>query len=445
MKTLVYYVIGCERDYSQLLDYSLQTLHASGYCGDIMVMCDEDYLPVIKHLPITYFHITKKNNTPMESSMRKIEIFDYEHIDKYDKVLFLDCDIVVTNSTDNVFNMITRDDVLYVVRNCYDINYYKYGNSFGCKDDPYDEETLKMFEEKQIYGFNAGQFGFRVSDTMRHHFMEVYKALKRFDPAIHFYEQSFINNYFNRKLAIDYSLEKYVHVNGVSHKTPIIVVLYHVCGANISYLDKLAIMKRMYNEILNNTYKIACYDTRDDIGDIIKLPINSHIAEIGVFRGEFSHILYTTYFPEKHYLIDPWDGDLVSGDKNGNNVTHIRGEDALKEVQALFANNSQVSILRKYSNKINNDCIPDGSLDLIYIDGDHSYKGAYEDLQLGWRLVKRGGWIAGHDYCMNMNKTNNNYDFGVKQAVEQFCREKGIQIYALLNDGCVSYVLRKSY
>lgn len=255
MKTLIYYVIGCEKDYSKLLEYSLYTLQASGYCGDIMVMCDEDYLPFIKHLPITHFHITKKNTTPMESSMKKIEIFDFEHIHKYDKVLFLDCDIVITNNTNYIFDIITRNDVLYVVRNCNTIKNYKEGNSYGCTDDPYDEETLKMFAEKGIYGFNAGQFGFCVSDKMRHHFKEVYKALKRFNPVIHFYEQSFINNYFNRILAIDYSLEKFVCLNGVSYNKPSVIVLYHVCGANIPYLEKLAIMKRTYHMILHNTYK----------------------------------------------------------------------------------------------------------------------------------------------------------------------------------------------
>lgn len=185
------------------------------------------------------------------------------------------------------------------------------------------------------------------------------------------------------------------------------------------------------------------HDTRDTIGDVVKLPKNSHIAEIGVFRGEFSDVLYNSYSPERFYLIDPWEGKLVSGDKNGNNVTWINGDDALEEIQNRYKDKSSVVFVRKYSRDITSDDIPDGSLDLIYIDGDHSYSGVYNDLHLAWRLVKNGGWIAGHDYSVNADKTNNRYDFGVKQAVEQFCKEKTIEIYAFLNDGCVSYVLQK--
>jgi predicted O-methyltransferase YrrM len=36
-------------------------------------------------------------------------------------------------------------------------------------------------------------------------------------------------------------------------------------------------------------------------------------------------------------------------------------------------------------------------LDLLFIDGDHSYKGVKEDFSRYSLLVKKGGWIAFHD------------------------------------------------
>lgn len=208
-----------------------------------MVMCDEHYLPHIKHLPFTHFHITSKNDTAMMASIRKTEIFNFEHIDQYDKVLFLDCDVTVNSDTTPLFDAIVRDDVLYVVRNCDNIGYYK-GNGFGCTDDPYDEKTLAIFDKNHIYGFNAGQYGFCVSDKMRLHFHNVSKSIERFDPSIHFYEQSFMNSYFNRILAIDYAIERFVWLNG--RNKPPTMVLYHICGANIPFIEKLKIMKREY-------------------------------------------------------------------------------------------------------------------------------------------------------------------------------------------------------
>jgi hypothetical protein len=42
--------------------------------------------------------------------------------------------------------------------------------------------------------------------------------------------------------------------------------------------------------------------------------------------------------------------------------------------------------------------VADGSLDLVFIDDDHSYEGC-RDAILAWRpKVRIGGWLAGHDY-----------------------------------------------
>jgi len=80
----------------------------------------------------------------------------------------------------------------------------------------------------------------------------------------------------------------------------------------------------------------------------------------------------------------------------------------------------------------------------MYIDGDHSYKGVSNDLKLGLSLVKSRGFICGHDYAMNFEKTKNTYDFGVKQAVTEFCIEHGYRIVLLMIDGCVSFAIRIS-
>jgi hypothetical protein len=42
--------------------------------------------------------------------------------------------------------------------------------------------------------------------------------------------------------------------------------------------------------------------------------------------------------------------------------------------------------------------VADGSLDLVFIDDDHSYEGCKAAI-LAWRSkVRPGGWLAGHDY-----------------------------------------------
>lgn len=62
------------------------------------------------------------------------------------------------------------------------------------------------------------------------------------------------------------------------------------------------------------------------------------------------------------------------------------------------------------------------SLDLLFIDGDHTYEGARNDLEIGWRKLRRGAWVLGHD-CIPDSTANN----GVRKAVVEFSEKHGVQ------------------
>jgi Methyltransferase domain len=58
--------------------------------------------------------------------------------------------------------------------------------------------------------------------------------------------------------------------------------------------------------------------------------------------------------------------------------------------------------------------VPDGSLDFVFIDADHSYEGCKADIQAWLPKLKPSGFISGHDY------DNTDFPcFGVKQAVDE--------------------------
>jgi hypothetical protein len=48
----------------------------------------------------------------------------------------------------------------------------------------------------------------------------------------------------------------------------------------------------------------------------------------------------------------------------------------------------------------------DASFDLVYIDAVHIYQPFIDDVHASFRLVRDGGWIAGHDYYRPDNETN---------------------------------------
>jgi predicted O-methyltransferase YrrM len=62
----------------------------------------------------------------------------------------------------------------------------------------------------------------------------------------------------------------------------------------------------------------------------------------------------------------------------------------------------------------------DSSLDFVYIDANHTYEAATEDIREWSKKVRPGGIVAGHDYV-------NTEGYGVIQAIHEHIQEKGIK------------------
>jgi predicted O-methyltransferase YrrM len=65
----------------------------------------------------------------------------------------------------------------------------------------------------------------------------------------------------------------------------------------------------------------------------------------------------------------------------------------------------------------------DGMLfDGVFVDGDHSYEGCAYDLEMGWRMLRHGGFLAVHDYDLYGHCPD------VKPAVDAFA--EGLRVLA---------------
>ena len=173
--------------------------------------------------------------------------------------------------------------------------------------------------------------------------------------------------------------------------------------------------------------------TREEL--ISLLPKNSIGVEIGVWKGQFSKILLDIVQPKMLYLIDPWEGIIPSGDKNGNNVVSIDGPDYfIQNILPEFLFIDNVKVLKTYSSII--QLFPDNYLDWVYIDGDHQYEGVTYDLEVSYPKLKQGGFILGHDYTNKMFPS-------VVKAVDDFCKKYNLEIEYITEDGCPSYFITK--
>lgn len=173
------------------------------------------------------------------------------------------------------------------------------------------------------------------------------------------------------------------------------------------------------------------FETRNDM--ILAFEKNLKIAELGVFRGEFSKIIYNICKPSKLYLVDLYNGIFTSGDKDGKNYQTVNLEDEMYRIQSEFSNDSSVEVIKESTIEFLSK-LTDGYLDMVYIDADHSYSGVMDDLELSYKKVKVGGYICGHDYIQNTACEN---------AVNQFCSNKNLEIEYLTKDGCPSFCIIK--
>lgn len=193
------------------------------------------------------------------------------------------------------------------------------------------------------------------------------------------------------------------------------------------------------SHLIRNTY-LKLYDTRKDLIDSL-VPKYGNYAEIGVLNGDFSRELFNILSPKKLVLIDLFEGSCYSGDKDGNNVMLYDLNASYQKQKEWEADNTSIRVLKGDSSTILKT-FDNNFFDMIYLDGDHSYEGCKKDLLVAYDKVKNNGFIIGHDYEMNFNKTKNSYHFGVKRAVDEFCLLYNQKIIAKANDGCVSFAIQ---
>jgi hypothetical protein len=152
------------------------------------------------------------------------------------------------------------------------------------------------------------------------------------------------------------------------------------------------------------------------------------VAEVGVFTGELSSRLLARH-PGLHLtMIDSWGEGfgkayLDSTDYHANMAQGQHEECYAQATANVRFAGARARVLRGRSVDAAGT-IANKSLDLAFIDADHTYEGCKADLAAYWPKVKPGGVISGHDYA------NDAWEFGptVKRAVDEFITSHGLTL-----------------
>lgn len=148
-------------------------------------------------------------------------------------------------------------------------------------------------------------------------------------------------------------------------------------------------------------------------------------AEIGVNTGVTAEFLLKNLFIKRYYCVDPWQPYGIDNPSAGTTARTKEEADAhyketLKRIE--FAKDRVVIAMDSSENA--SKYVPDGELDFVFIDGDHSYEVVKQDLGLWWPKVKTGGIFSGHDFSHG----------DVNRALKEFLDGKVTSINLSVND-----------
>lgn len=190
----------------------------------------------------------------------------------------------------------------------------------------------------------------------------------------------------------------------------LVLVLFAESNAKLNHCDiakKLNISEKIASQIVDRIEYIDQINTQHApyypiLSQFLKQRGYRIGCEIGVFTGSHSNLILQNTAVEKLYCIDSYIAPM-------NNSTMITEGFAKNYWQAcwdtiyyyalnklsIFGDRLQfLRLPAEEAAKI----ITNHSLDFIFIDGDHSYKGVIADCTNYYEKVRSGGIIAGDDY-----------------------------------------------
>jgi hypothetical protein len=139
-------------------------------------------------------------------------------------------------------------------------------------------------------------------------------------------------------------------------------------------------------------------------------------TEIGVCDGRYSEILCQTIPGLTLYGVDPYLAYEGYGDYRQQRIFNRAHENARAKLDKFPG-----FIWMKMMSVEAAALIEDGSLDFVFIDGNHAYEYVLQDIRAWEPKVRAGGIVSGHDY----------YSFKsgcVVKAVNDYVKETGVSL-----------------
>lgn len=182
--------------------------------------------------------------------------------------------------------------------------------------------------------------------------------------------------------------------------------IYHKGEGSFGVKPEWEEIKRRNEKVLHDRYALpkgwfTTFDSNEYRKLVSDVPVNGSICELGCYKGRS---LCSVADIIKRNNLDVTVVDIFNGTDN-----EVKEPDYEQEfIDNAMRFGLSPTVYKGYTNDIVK-VIEDNKFDLIFIDADHSFSGAKQDIENWLPKLKAGGKISGHDY----------YHDGVNQAVTE--------------------------
>jgi hypothetical protein len=380
---------------------------------DILLYTSTSFMNIIKqsHLftPKIHFELNDTYNTIDSACKARLDVFHLPSISNYQKILYLDTDIIVKDDIHKVFD-VCKDDILYVVEeNTIDCSFDYYGKSlFGEEIDTYSDKTA----------FTSGILLFNNCEIIKDLFNKINEDIRNRPHNFACYDQPYIvYNAFKMNLYNNKLLKRYVVNNDTNIHSD--KVIHHFPGCPGIYTLKLEQMYVFLNTLKDYTIQTNIMKTKYYINNFL-LPIIHNCGE--QLEGNIFMIHHTTNYTNVFENKVKNISNLVLYN-NIENVVEIGFNAGFSSLLMLFSNpNIKITCFDLGEHKYTLPCYEkiketfgdrihfiignsmqtlqemDGKYDLIHIDGGHEIDVANSDIMNAYRLSKQGTILIMDDY-----------------------------------------------
>ncbi len=405
---LIYSCVFFQESYINLIELLLKSYILYGNADNnikYMIICDLNFKEKINHI----FKSLNINGdiwcldlkTKFEAGYSRLHIFDYPEINNYEKILYLDCDILFTNDISNIFD-INIDEKMYVLEE--GNTNHKFWGSMFFENNPNQP------------AFTSGILLFRNCYKMKKLFEDILNHIKNhinenkeipicLDQPFIIYH-AFKNNIYDNQILKNKVVNNPIEFKGES--------ICHFPGGPGHYESKIDKMKKFMNNIMMNkiNYELVLFEDYKkllednkfifyklkeiciEIGEPVEgncftehLNINNDINELKykqmnhVSLGKKAKNILEIGFNAGHssllYLLSNPSSKITAFDLCEHKYTKLCFEYLNKLFPGrlrLFAGDSTKTIPEFINNNITNE-----KFDLIHIDGCHETEIANKD------------------------------------------------------------------